>query len=226
MAWNIETQKGVKLFTGIPITPSFPYIHTVVQEAWDNAWKPSPTIRVFERAHGVATAREKLADKFLEGDWSHFLMLDGDIVIKQDTIQKLLEVKKSIALGLYYETSNMRLPEVFHHSRRPFSRDPPIDFKANEILDFPQQKGEDQLLSGLGILMIKRDVFEKLEKPYFLFSSEFEHKIKDDFYLVSEDFWFILKLQDAGFKITYCPDINVGHIGSALVWNQSQINFI
>lgn len=224
MAWNVESQKGVKLFTGIPISPSFPYIHSVVQEAWDSAWKPNPTARVFERAHGVATAREKLAEKFLDSDYTHFLMLDADIVIKQDTIQKLLEANKPIVLGRYMETSNQRLPEVFHHSRRPFSRDPPIEFKTNEILEYPQQNGEDVLLAGLGILLVRREVFEKLEKPYFLFSSEVNDM--DDYHNISEDFWFLLRLQEAGFKISYHPNINVGHIGNILVWEQSQINFI
>ena len=226
MAWNVESQKGVKLFAGIPISPSFPYIHSVVQEAWDNAWKPSPTVRVFERAHGVATAREKLAEKFLDGDWTHFLMLDGDIVVKSDTIQKLLEVNKPIALGLYYETSNQRLPEVFHHSRVPFRRDAPIDFKLHDVLEYPQQNGEDVLLSGLGILMIKREIFEKIEKPYFLFSSEFEHKLKDDWWSVSEDFFFMLKLQEAGLKITYCPDISVCHLGTAVVCGPNNVGFV
>ena len=224
MAWNVESQKGVKLFTGIPISPSFAYIHTVVQEAWDNAWKPSPTVRVFERAHGVATAREKLAEKFLDGDWTHFLMLDADIVVKNDTIQKLLEVNKPIALGVYYETSNQRLPETFHHSRVPFRRDAPIDFKLHEVLDYPQQNGEDVLLAGLGILLVKREVFEKTTKPYFLFSSEVDDM--DDYHNVSEDFWFLLRLQEAGLKITYCPDISVGHVGQAIVFNQQNVHFI
>ena len=224
MAWNIEPQKDVKLFTGIPITPSFPYIHTVVQEAWDNAWKPNPTIRIFERAHGVATAREKLAEKFLGGDWTHFLMLDGDIIVKQDTIQKLLEVNKPIALGIYYETSNNRMAEVFHHSRVPFRRDAPIDFKLHEVLEFPQQNGEDVLLAGLGILMIKREVFEKINKPYFLFSSEVDNM--DDYHNISEDFWFMLRLQEAGLKITYCPDISVCHLGTAIVCGPNNVGFV
>lgn len=224
MAWEVEPHKGVKLMVGIPITPSFPYIHTLAQEAFDRAWKPHPTMRIFERAHGVASAREKLVDKFLASEATHLLFLDGDIVIKNDTIKRLLEADRPVVLGRYHETSDMRLPEVFHHSQRPFSRDPPIDFKKNEFFEFPQSDGEDVVLSGLGLLMLKREVFDKLEKPYFLYSSEYDDVI-DDYWSVSEDFWVLLKLQNAGIKVSYYPDILVGHIGEALVEGE-KVNFI
>lgn len=225
MAWNIEPRKDVKLFVGCPIIPSFQYIHTRVQEAWEHAWKPPQTVRVFERSFGIALARENLADKFLEGDWTHLLWLDADIMLKNDTIKRMIEVDKPICAGLYYETSDRRQPESFRHSQVPFRRDPPIDFKKNEYFEFPDE-AEDVYLGGLGLVMFKREVFDKIEKPYFLYSSEYENKFKDDYFSVSEDFWVLLKLQKVGIKITYVPDISAGHCGSVVVWNQQQMNFL
>ena len=183
MAWDIEPRKDVKLFVGCPIIPSFQYIHTRVQEAWEHAWKPPQTVRVFERSFGIASAREKLADTFLEGDWTHLIFLDSDIMLKNDNIKRLIEVDKTVVCGLYYESSDRRHPEAFRHSQRGWTRDPPIDFKPHEYFEFPDES-EDFFLAGLGLLMLKREVFEKIEKPYFLYSSEYESKIKNDFWTV------------------------------------------
>lgn len=183
MAWDIEPRKDVKLFVGCPIIPSFQYIHTRVQEAWEHAWKPPQTVRVFERSFGIATARENLADKFLEGDWTHLMFLDGDILLRDSNIKRLIEVDRPAVCGLYYESSDRRQPEAFRHSQRGWTRDAPIDFKPHEYFEFPDN-AEDFFLAGLGLLMLKREIFEKIEKPYFLYSSEYESKIKDDFWTV------------------------------------------
>ena len=229
-SWQIEPLQKVKIFCGIPVTPSFQYIHLLVQEAWEKAWKPPETIRVFERSHGVASAREKLAEKFLSTDASHFLLLDNDVVIMPDTIARLLQVNKPIVLGRYMEASQNRLPEAFHHSQRPWFRDAPIDFKKHEVFEFPKED-EDVILAGLGILLIKREVFEKLDKPYFLYSSEYGHL--DDYFLISEDFFLCLRIQeyyrktkDPSFKITYVPDIWVWHMGEAIVGGDGQVMFV
>jgi len=132
-SWEIEPRENVKIFCGIPVTPSFQYLHLAVIESWDRAWKPLGTIRVFERSHGVGTAREKLVEKFLATNCTHFLLLDSDIIIHGDTIQRMLQVNKPVVLGKYHETSNQRLAEVFHHC---FTSNTPITFrnKHNEIV--------------------------------------------------------------------------------------------
>ena len=224
MAWQREPSIGVKLFVAIPRTPSFKYLNDIAKQSWETTWQPPNTIWKREYAHGVATAREKLAETFLETDYTHLLHLDSDIVLKNDTIQKLLELNSDVVVARYHETSNQRLPEAFRHSRVPFRRDAPIDFKQNEILEFPQ-KGGDVLLSGLGLVLVKRNVYEKLKKPYYLFSSEYEEL--SDYWKVSEDFYFLLKLQcEAKVKVTYAPMILGGHIGECIVWDFQNIQFI
>lgn len=224
MAWQIESQRGVKLFVAIPRTPAFKYQNDIAKESWESAWQPPNTMWKKDYAHGVATAREKLAESFLESDCTHLLHLDSDIVLRPDTIQKMLELNKDVVVARYHETSNARLPEAFRHSRVPFRRDAPIDFKQNEVLEFPQ-KGGDVLLSGLGLVLVKREVYDKLKKPFYLFSSEYEEL--SDYWKVSEDFYFLLKLQcEAKVKITYAPSINSGHIGECIVWDFQNIQFI
>ena len=152
------------------------------------------------------------------------LHLDSDIVLRPDTIQKMLELNKDVVVARYHETSNARLPEAFMHSEVPFRRDAPIDFKQNEILTFPKSDGST-ILSGLGLVLVKREVYDKLKKPFYLFSSEYEDL--SDFWKVSEDFYFLLKLQcEAKVKVTYAPSISAGHVGEVIVFDYQNIQFI
>lgn len=234
-SWEIEPNKDVKLFVGIPISPSFPFTHVLVEEAFDRAVKPPSIIKLYERAHGVAQAREKIVEKFLSTDATHLLMLDGDIVIQPNTIQKMLQTNKGVVLGRYMEASNVRAPEIFHHSQVPFRRDAPLDFKLHEILVYPKSD-EDVILAGLGVIMLKRTIIEQLDRPVFLYSSEYGHL--DDYWKVSEDFFFCLRIQDkvrqlkienkdyTDFLIHYIPDIWCWHIGEAMVGDGGQVSFI
>ena len=224
MAWNVESQKNVKLFVAIPRTPSFKYINDIAKQSWEATWQPPNTIWKREYAHGVASAREKLVEAFLDSEYTHLLHLDSDIVLRPDTIQKMLELNKDVVVARYHETSNARLPEAFMHSEVPFRRDAPIDFKQNEILTFPKSDGST-ILSGLGLVLVKREVYDKLKKPFYLFSSEYEDL--SDFWKVSEDFYFLLKLQcEAKVKVTYAPSISAGHVGEVIVFDYQNIQFI
>jgi len=223
-AWEIETRKGVSLFVGIPYIPTFRYTHCVVEDSWRNAWQPPNTIWRKNFAFGVATAREQLAEEFLASGYTHFLHLDCDIVLRQDTIARMLELDADVVVARYHDKSPLRLPQAFRHSQVPFRRDGPIDFKTNEIFEFPRPDG-DVLLSGLGCVLVKREVFEKLKRPFYLFSSEYENL--DDYDRVSEDFFFLLKVQnEAKAKVIYAPSISVGHVGEVIVWDKDNIQFI
>jgi|GEM_PF-3773823 len=223
-AWEIESRKSVSLFVGIPIIPSFKYTHCVVEESWKNTWQPPNTIWRKNFSFGVATAREQLAEEFLSTGYTHFLHLDSDIVLRQDTIARMLELDADVVVARYHEKSPLRMPQIFRHSQVPFRRDAPIDFKENEIFEFPRPDG-DVLLSGLGCVLVKREVFEKMKRPFYLFSSE--HEELDDYDRVSEDFYFLLKVQnEAKAKVVYAPAINVGHVGEVIVWDKDNIQFI
>jgi len=223
-AWEIESRKGVSLFVGIPIIPSFKYTHCVVEESWKNTWQPPNTIWRKNFSFGVATAREQLAEEFLSTGYTHFLHLDSDIVLRQDTIARMFELDADVVVARYHDKSPLRMPQAFRHSQVPFRRDAPIDFKENEIFEFPRPDG-DVLLSGLGCVLVKREVFEKMKRPFYLFSSE--HEELDDYDRVSEDFYFLLKVQnEAKAKVVYAPYISVGHVGEVIVWDKDNIQFI
>jgi hypothetical protein len=126
---------------------------------------------------------------------------------------------RPIILGVYYIKSKKKenpfYPVLF--KRREDNKDL---FKA--VMEFPEKELFEVDFAGMGAACIKREVFEKLEPPYFQYmrhpkgtaaiDSEWKHEsnIKD----ISEDRWFWDQVKDkTEYPILVDPTIQFGHIG-------------
>jgi hypothetical protein len=63
---------------------------------------------------------------------------------------------------------------------------------------------------GCGVMLVKRHVFEKIERPWFWFENLKNHK------LLGEDVYFCVKAHDFGFETWVDHDLSneIGHVGS------------
>ncbi len=91
--------------------------------------------------------------------------------------------------------------------RDSFRRDPKVEVRPGERRHL---KDVDPMLFGLGCVLVKREVFEKLEEPYFKYTIMDERE--DDYWRTGEDFVFALKCHHAGFRPVFCDDIEVLHL--------------
>jgi hypothetical protein len=76
----------------------------------------------------------------------------------------------------------------------------------------PESTGIEEVGSiGMGVMLIKRNVFEKLTEPWF----ETPWRTDARGY-IGEDIFFCRKAQDAGYKIWIDHDVSkeIGHIGT------------
>ena len=210
-AWLIEPVRGARVMVGIPIHPSFPYLHTAVFSSLLHEMTSLPnTILTISRQFEVSVAREEIANSFLNSPCTHLLMLDSDIVMPQGTLQRMLSVDKEIVVAKYAEKGKMEASyHCYHHSQVPFRRDPKVEVRPGERREL---KDVDPMLFGLGCVLVKKEVFEKLEKPYFKFTISDERV--DDYLRCSEDFVFALKCHHAGFRPVFCDDIEVLHLAT------------
>ena len=175
--------------------------------------------------------RNECATRFIEGmpisgqrvwraDFS--IWLDTDHTIPIDTLFKLLKHDRPIMLGVYYTKAKSRgqpfYPVIF--KRREDTKDL---FKA--VMEFPEKDIFEIDFAGMGCACIKREVFEKLDRPYFKYmrhpkgtaakDSDWKHEseIED----ISEDRWFWDQVKDkTEYPILVDPTVQFGHIGKMI----------
>ena len=148
--------------------------------------------------------REKLAAEAISEGADYILWVDADMRFPKNTIEVLLSRDKPI-VGVNATT---RIVPV-----RPTAKNLVIeDNTCNWIPVVSKGKrGLEKVTAiGCGVMMVKREVFEKTPRPWFWFE-----KIPGD-KLLGEDVYFCVKAFDAGFDTYLDHDLSntIGHIGT------------
>jgi len=135
--------------------------------------------------------------------------VDADIALPKNinNLKSLIEMNKDIASGLYFMRGEPYDPVFF--ILKDGKRCVPKPIPRNQIMEIDGV--------GLGCLLVKREVIEKMIKSNELIF-EFEQKIVgDEVKGRSEDIFFCEKAKEAGFKIYLNTDLVCGHIGTSIV---------
>lgn len=153
---------------------------------------------VMQNGCDIAHNRNQLVDIAINEDYTHILFIDSDMQFNPDTLDKMLEHNTDI-IGLLCHQRKLPPVAVFM----------PLEQEGNtkdEVVDFVLPKELFEVLwVGTGILLIKVDVFKKLEKPFFEFGYDGRR--------IGEDVYFCRKAREAGFKIMVDPTLATRHIG-------------
>lgn len=140
---------------------------------------------------------EAVKAKWKQGETTHVLFLDSDMIFPRDTLQVLLRHNLPI-VGVNYV-------------RRHFPATPTAwkDDKALETL--PKDKGVIEVDHvGMGVMLVDRRVFDCIELPFF----SFDYK-DDGLTLVGEDVYFCRQCKKAGIPTYIDHDLSkmTGHMG-------------
>ncbi len=127
---------------------------------------------------------------------THILFVDSDVLPRTNTLEKLLNLDKDIVTGVYPMTTRNGL-------FWSVSREEP--FNPLGVDDLPDNPFKVKSC-GFGIVLIKINVFEKLEWPYW--KNEFEPGVIKK----GEDIYFCDKVREAGFDIWCDPKVKCNHI--------------
>jgi len=127
---------------------------------------------------------------------SLILFIDSDILPRRNTLDRLLGLKKDIVTGVYPMTAKNNV--TWNVSRED-------NFEPVKIGELPDNPFKIKSC-GFGIILIKFDVFEKLEWPYW------KNIFKPDRIEKSEDIYFCEKVRRAGFDIWCDPKVKCNHI--------------
>jgi len=149
----------------------------------------------------IANQRQELVLEAMQAGCSHILFLDTDMRFPKDTLDRLMAHDEPI-VAANYATRRMPVKTV------AFSSDQGWDC----VYTTPESEGLEEVHSvGMGVMLIKREVFEKMELPWFhLGYSMKTHSFS------GEDIFFCRSARKHGFKVLIDHGLSkqVKHIGS------------
>jgi hypothetical protein len=161
------------------------------------------TDRMYTHAAESAVGRE-----FLASDATHLFMCEMDVVLPIDTIPALLQVDKPIVSGLYFLRGGRGQPCLYVKSVTPPGNPYPHTPVSLFPTDRPFKLGKKGGCPGLGCVLIRREVFEALEEPYF----DLRERNPKTGEGAGSDMWFFTKVRDAGFEVWVEPRVRCGHL--------------
>jgi hypothetical protein len=203
----------------------------------------------------IPEARDKLANQFLAGDGTHLLFVDADVSFLPDDILTILDLDKDV-IGLPVSRKEIRWDQVLDTiKQKGIDTIKPEDMQylgtstnfvplEKEVVEYlPDKRNTEKtkfvlgqnltrvLSIGTGVMMIKREVFQKLdttcpelkcipyqsptapEKPPFY--SYFEQTRNYKGQKMSEDVSFCYRVNMAGMETWMYPWAKTTHHGKA-----------
>ena len=149
--------------------------------------------------------------------YDYLMWIDSDIVFKLENIVRLLSHKKDIICGLYFAKSPPHFAVAGFYD---------LDKICNGFPKLTKEQIESKQVvevdwAGCGFLLMKREIIEKMEYPWFdmrvidLKKPEERSggfKIKKE--ILSEDISFCTKMKEVGYKIFADTSILLKHSGT------------
>ena len=163
------------------------------------------------RGKYLETARDRVIDSrnilrkyFLDNNYDYFLSLEQDVVPPKDVIEKLLKHDKEITCGLYFylgDDDKTLLPMVWVHHEGEFAK----RLNFNEV---PENKLMETITCGLGCVLIKKNVLEKIKFRYDKEKSPWD------------DVWFCEDARKEGFKVYLDTGVRCKHYVKGMEWSK------
>lgn len=150
--------------------------------------------------YGIAQARNRLVMKALDGGYDKLFMIDSDMIVPEDAIEKLLEPEEKIVIGVArYKNDSGRAP-IFRYTTDSTGSDA---WLWDEIPD-----GRFEIKSGgVACAMIDVEMLRRMKRPWFVW----EERANGTY--VGEDIVFYEKLQQMGIHPWADGRVRCGHIG-------------
>jgi hypothetical protein len=152
----------------------------------------------------------------------YLLMVDCDMSYPDNALQKLIDLDKDVASGMYYKRPFPHYPLAYEWTGKE-------DDVHRNIVDIPEEPFKIDSV-GTGFMLISKRVLD-LWTPdvYAEHGKPFSHKTYDDGLggeTIGEDTSFCMRCRDLGIEVWVDPTIELGHIGSQVVkkdhWEQGK----
>lgn len=157
--------------------------------------KPANSLITAVHGQSPASARNFIITQALQNECTHVFFMDDDIVMPPNTIERLLAHDKEIISGLYLMRSFPHYPVLFDQAFE--------DGMCKFMYLTPDKQGVIPVVNcGFGMVLIKIEVFKKMQKPWVTLG-----EIEKDGWC--DDVSFFNRARKAGFQI-YCDLTTIG----------------
>lgn len=204
---SIQPVKFKKTLIGMPVTN---YLHPQVVASLVGLCARSRNWNgVHIKDHAIIHDSRNIIVKYmLSKDCDGLLFIDSDQTFPGDLLDRLIETHKDIVGVPIVRKQEPYYPNIGRWDEKD------KDWKV--MVDYPQERIFQVDYIGMGFTYIRREVFEKLEMPYFDCEWVVNDKVKRGEKLIGEDVYFCRKAKQAGFKVWAYPMAEVGHIGDTV----------
>lgn len=159
------------------------------------------------KGYDCARARNIIASMTLEGEYTHALMVDSDMVLPPDALVNLLEYPADLVLGCYpHKNTKDHEVEIFKLDQKDYKK----RFRYQDLGNEPRIKVKG---GGFGCALVAASSLRKIEYPYFKYVTYASGTT------LSEDLYFCSELRRAGGKIEADTRVRCGHIMKRTVYD-------
>jgi hypothetical protein len=151
-------------------------------------------------------------------DYDYMMWIDSDIVFPPEAFLKLLTSPHDVTCGLYHMIGGKAYPVVRRWDEELLAKTGSFQYMTNEDVEGLKTKGlvyVEASFAGMGWMLIRRGVVERLKYPWFVSTAVRIGTISD---ICSEDVSFCRKLLlEAGTKVYVDLNCSVGHLKPMLI---------
>lgn len=152
----------------------------------------------------VYVARDRLACKAINEDFTHVLWLDSDMIFQPTILDDLLETKKDFVTGIYHQRRPGYASCIFKHCSEK---------NIERFEEYPKRTFRIEAC-GFGCVLITTDILKQVQMHYktcFCPLAQF-----------GEDIAFCHRVLELGMEIWCEPTVRCGHIGHNAVWPEDE----
>ena len=155
----------------------------------------------FVKGYDCAKARNDICRKALNGGYDFVLMVDGDVILPENAVERLIMCDSAVAFGWYRRGSNKSLTTAFNRHG---------DYSDDNCISVSQVLEAEEPIrvrgSGMGCALIRTRYLHELDAPFF------EYVTYPDGGVLSEDLYFCSKMRRSGKTMLLDPAVECKHV--------------